>query len=307
MSIYDSRLLITGSSGYIGENLYFFLKKTGFKNIVLIDKKIKKKICNQFKIDLSKKKTVKNFFKNNKFDYIIHLAAISNIKSFKKNYKKKIKYNLLITKNIIESINYKTKFIISSSAAVYGYPKKNKINEKTISNPINSYGISKKITENYLKKKDNFIIFRFFNVIGTLTNNFDYNNSFSQKIFYKHKKKINKIDIFSRVNNNKILFPERDFIHIYDICRILMFSIIHFKKFKNLIINCGSGKKISIMHMVKKFESHFNYKFIYKFKNLAEDEILSICSDNKKLLNKIKNNLKFTSLDKIVTNYYFKL
>ena len=185
MSIYDSRLLITGSSGYIGENLYFFLKKTGFKNIVLIDKKIKKKICNQFKIDLSKKKTV----------------------------------------------------IISSSAAVYGYPKKNKINEKTISNPINSYGISKKITENYLKKKDNFIIFRFFNVIGTLTNNFDYNNSFSQKIFYKHKKKINKIDIFSRVNNNKILFPERDFIHIYDICRILMFSIIHFKKFKNLIIN----------------------------------------------------------------------
>ena len=25
MSIYDSRLLITGSSGYIGENLYFFL------------------------------------------------------------------------------------------------------------------------------------------------------------------------------------------------------------------------------------------------------------------------------------------
>ena len=43
MSIYDSRLLITGSSGYIGENLYFFLKKTGFKNIVLIDKKNKKK------------------------------------------------------------------------------------------------------------------------------------------------------------------------------------------------------------------------------------------------------------------------
>ena len=43
MSIYDSRLLITGSSGYIGENLYFFLKKTGFKNIVLIEKKIKKK------------------------------------------------------------------------------------------------------------------------------------------------------------------------------------------------------------------------------------------------------------------------
>ena len=56
MSIYDSKLLITGSSGYIGENLYFFLKKIGFKNITLIDKIIKKKISNQFKIDLSKKK-----------------------------------------------------------------------------------------------------------------------------------------------------------------------------------------------------------------------------------------------------------
>ena len=307
MSIYDSKLLITGSSGYIGENLYFFLKKIGFKNITLIDKKIKKKISNQFKIDLSKKKIVKNFFKNNKFDYIIHLAAISNIRSFKKNYKKKINYNLLITKNIFESINYKTKFIIASSAAVYGYPKKNKINEKTILKPINNYGISKKITEDYLKKKDNFVIFRFFNVIGTLTNNYSYNNSFSQKIFYKHKKKINKIDIFLKANNNKILFPERDFIHIYDICKILMFSIIHFKKFKNLTINCGIGKKISIMQMVKKFESHFNYKFIYKFKNLAEDEILSICSDNKKLLNIIKNNLKFKSFDKILSNYYFKL
>ena len=70
MSIYDSRLLITGSSGYIGENLYFFLKKTGFKNIVLIDKKIKKKISNQFKIDLSKKKTVKNILNLNNFIFM---------------------------------------------------------------------------------------------------------------------------------------------------------------------------------------------------------------------------------------------
>ena len=72
------RILITGSNGLIGKEIFKYLKK---KNIVFgLDK---------HNIDLSDEKIVKDFFrKNNKFDYLINLHG-ANEHIEKKNKKKK--------------------------------------------------------------------------------------------------------------------------------------------------------------------------------------------------------------------------
>ena len=73
---------ITGHTGVLGSEL---IKKN--KKIRFI----------KFKGDISNKKNIQNWFQNNKFDIIIHLAAIVPTKIVKKNYKlaNKINYQCL--------------------------------------------------------------------------------------------------------------------------------------------------------------------------------------------------------------------
>ena len=49
-----------------------------------INSKLKKRI-NFFKVDLTKKKEVNNFFKKKNFDIIVHLAAYSGVQEFNNN------------------------------------------------------------------------------------------------------------------------------------------------------------------------------------------------------------------------------
>ena len=77
--------------------------------------------------DIRKKKQVNFWIQNNKFDSIIHLAAIVPIKNVNKNRKKAKEVNFLGTKNIINAIK-KTVirwFFFSYKTHVYKSKKKN--------------------------------------------------------------------------------------------------------------------------------------------------------------------------------------
>ena len=83
---------ITGSTGILGKNLIYFLKK---------NKKFK---INQFLDDISNNKKINNWINKNQFDIIVHLAAIVPTKKVNKNYKEAKKINVDGTKNLINSI-----------------------------------------------------------------------------------------------------------------------------------------------------------------------------------------------------------
>ena len=232
----NRKILITGGAGYIGQNLVNFFLKNKMQIYVIdnlststsINDKIKKKI-NFYKIDLTKEEQVKNFFKNKSFDLIIHLAAFSGVEEFNKNVIKSFNNNVLSTKNLVRFAfeKPKTKLIFASSAAVYGKVSRNKITEFKSKKPVNYYGLSKlvceNIIENYLKnKKNNYAILRFFNVVGSIVN-FKIKkkvNALFDIIFNNIKNKKYKININGRNFNTKDGTPERDFIHISELCKI---------------------------------------------------------------------------------------
>ena len=104
------KILITGSSGYIGKILAKKLSKK--YTTYLIDKIKQDKEKNFYHIDLKDKKKLNEFFRNNKVDIIIHLAS----EIFDANENIIYENNTSCAENIISSAkNFKIKQIIFTS------------------------------------------------------------------------------------------------------------------------------------------------------------------------------------------------
>ena len=315
----NKKILITGGAGYIGHNLIVFFLKKKYKIYVLdnlltsklIHSKVKKEV-NFFKIDLANESKVKSFFKNKNFDLIIHLAAFSGVKEFNKNILKYFNNNVLATKNLVKYGFEKptTNLIFASSAAVYGKVLKNKVSEKTECNPANYYGLSKLTCEKIINselegKKNNYAILRYFNVVGSI-HNFKVIkkiNSLFDKVYYSIKKKNYKININGSSNDTKDGTPERDFIHMHDLCNIHNKIYGYLKKNKKIILNCGSGKRYSVLEVIRAFEKKIKRKFYITYKITNPDETQTICSDNSLLKELFRQDVTKKKIYSLIKNY----
>ena len=169
-------ILITGGAGYIGSHTNKALHKAGYDTVVVDD------LCKGYENfvkwgNLEKYNTGSNdlreVFEKYDIDAVMHFAAFISVgesvefpqKYFKNNYKNTL--NLL---QIMREFNV-DKFILSSTAAVYGNPKQIPITEDEDLKPINPYGHSKFITEKALEREAdkgdfNYVSLRYFNAAG---------------------------------------------------------------------------------------------------------------------------------------------
>ena len=317
MAKLNKKILITGGAGYIGKNLTTFFLKKKYK-ISIIDnlstskpfsKKIKKKF-NFYKIDLSNEKKIKNFFKNKYFDLIIHLAAFSGVQEFNKNILKSFNNNVLATKNLIKFAfkRKKTKLIFASSAAVYGKVSKKKVSEINNCRPANYYGLSKLACENIITqglKKNNYAILRYFNVVGSIVN-FKIEkkiNSLMDIISKQIKKEKYKININGKGYDTEDGTPERDFIHIKDLCKVHEKTYQYLSKNKNVTLNCGSGTRYSVLKVVKAFENKIKKKFKITYKITNPDETKTICADVNQLNSLLKMRIENNKIINLIKEY----
>jgi len=98
------KCLISGISGFVGKYLADFLTKknyevSGFDRRGSVIPKV-----NISKIDILDKEAVKNFIKEIKPDYIIHLAAQSSVKKSWDNPEETITINVEGTRNLLEGV-----------------------------------------------------------------------------------------------------------------------------------------------------------------------------------------------------------
>tara|TARA_B110000483_G_scaffold185425_1_gene219352 strand:+ start:6927 stop:7910 length:984 start_codon:yes stop_codon:yes gene_type:complete len=313
-------ILITGATGLIASNLVKKLAKLKYKKILLLDnfsssrKEVLKKIKNNYKfykINLTNKKKVEKVFKENNIKLIIHLAAFADAaKSF--NMKKTFIFNNVnSTQNLIFFANkYKVyNFIFSSTAAVYGNPKfKKKINEKTKCSPINPYGYSKMVSEkdivnnSQLNKKFNFLIFRFFNVVGKIMSN-KYHKNKSKNLFDVILNKIKKKTTLKIYGNDFKTIDGtaiRDFIHVDDLCNALIHSINFLdKKKRNMILNLGYGKGYTVLNIIKTFNQLLKNKIKFVFFDKRKGDPVKSIADITKINTQFKWNVKYSNINKL--------
>ena len=150
------KILVTGGSGYFGENLLSKLLYNNYTcsslDVNVPDDKLINKI-KFFKYDIRNKEKIFNASKN--VDVIIHCVAQVPLAKKKKLFES---VNYQGTKNILEAAYYNkcNHFIYVSSSAVFGVPQSNPVNETSPTFPKEDYGKAKldgeKLTHEYSKK-----------------------------------------------------------------------------------------------------------------------------------------------------------
>lgn len=257
----NKKILIVGSSGFIGHNLVLgLLNQNSNKNnkiygTDIIKARIKDKNYFFKKIDLYNNK--KNFFTNIKFDYIINLAGIPSPVDYKKKPLETIFLNYDLSKKLLmRSLKDKSQFIYFSSSEIYGDPDYKNIPTKENYNgnvsPVSDrsvYDESKRmgetITNLYKNKfKVKCKIIRPFNFYGQFMNK---NDQRSISKFFNSAKKNLDITVYG---NGK---QTRTYCNIKDAIIIILHIIF---KGKNFIYNVASdANEISAYNLAKMIKS----------------------------------------------------
>ncbi len=151
----NTKILVTGASGYVGAKIYQDLKDIGFE--VVGTYYTQKLFVDLVKCDITNRDEVKQLFSAHKPDIVIHSAANPSNSSAEKDPKSANNLNVTATEYLVnESRKTNTKFIFISTFAAY--------------NATGVYGQSKLTAEKIVSLLSKYIILRPSLIIGLSPN-----------------------------------------------------------------------------------------------------------------------------------------
>ncbi len=284
--MHEDKFLVTGGAGFIGFHLCKKLLASG-KEVIIVDnfsdyydvslKKDRIKQIPSAKVyvgDISNYEFMKNIFKENKINKVVHLAAQAGVRYSIKNPFEYEKSNNFGTLNIFElsKISGISEIIYASSSSVYGGNQKLPFSvDDDVSNQVSLYAATKRYNELLARVYYNLygiksIGLRFFTVYGSWGR--------PDMSYFKFMEKYrlgNEIKIY---NNGDHL---RDFTHIDDVVLGLLQSI---KKEKECeIYNLGNSKPIKLITFIETLESISGVKFKKNFVEMQKGDMHSTFAD----------------------------
>jgi len=232
------RILVTGSSGYIGQHLI-------------------KKLKDYFEVDgldynpapsttILQNINELNSCIDKEYDVVIHLAALVNVGESVLEPINYYETNISGTKNILKNIKFKN-FVFASTGAA-----------EQLTSP---YGLSKKVAEDIITKfckdmKKEFTIFRFYNVIGQD----GYSPTNPDGLFFNlvNAIKTGEFNLYGNDYNTTDGTCVRDYVHVNEIVNSLIHSITCPS---NQIENLGHGKGHTVNEIIEIFKNVNNVNF----------------------------------------------
>jgi len=260
-------ILVCGGAGYIGSNMTAMLAAHGYEPVVFdnLSKGHKSAIeGSEFvKGDLADYQLLVKTLRKYNIEAVMHFAAFIEVGESMADPLKYYRNNFCATQNLLsamETVGVR-KFIFSSTAAVYGIPKKMPITENSPTEPINPYGQTKLAVEkmcHYQSQtgKLTFAALRYFNACGAGNN---------ASLGEDHRPESHLIPLIIQAAMGKrpeikiygtdYTTPDgtciRDYIHMDDLCRAHLLALNKLDQNRELICNLGNQRGHSIREVIE--------------------------------------------------------
>ena len=275
MKLGGKKILVTGSSGFVGKGLVEELKRQDADVLTLTDHDGRR-------IDIRDQQRVEaiiNKIRNIDIDIVYHLAAITSVPFSFENPGETYDVNVLGTLNILELCrSCNADKIVFASSYVYGQPQYLPIDEKHPLQPTNPYARSKILGEELCRAYNTdfgvkCIILRPFNIYGVgQSKNFLIPSIIAQLRY-------GKIEL-------KDPEPKRDFIYISDVIDAYIKAGEFNGDFD--VFNIGYGKSYSVKEIVDKIIYLYGKDVKVKYSGeRRKNEIMDTIADVKKAKEKV--------------------
>lgn len=295
MLMKNQTILITGGAGFIGSNLANYLSKNN--KVIIVDDLSMGRLSNLVEEDnidvhihsITDYIFLDTIFKQYKFDYIFHMAAVASVAD---SIKRPLQTHEINSNSVIHILELIKKYqpelkriIFASSAAVYGnlpdLPKR----ETSDILPATPYAIDKFSSESYLLNYGNSCgvkasAARFFNVFGENQNPSSPYSGVLSILMDKLKKQLSgRQAVFTCFGDGN---QTRDFIYIRDVINALVL-IAENEKSIGEFYNIGYGKPTSLLEIIELMEEVTNQKIELKYQEERMGDIKYSYCDNQKL------------------------
>ena len=298
------KILVTGGAGYIGSHIVLELCDSGFEVIVFDDLSLgfRENVDQRAELYIGStlnREDLDDVLSKN-IDAVIHLAAWKAAGESMDNPFKYTQNNIIGTLNVLSSMTeYGVhKFILSSTAAVYGYPQYLPIDENHPLDPINYYGYTKLVIEQNLKwfselKGLRYACLRYFNAAGYdldgRVRNKEKNPQNLLPIVMEVAIGVRKqMEVFGDDYNTPDGTGIRDYIHVNDLALAHISALNYLvEKDENLSVNLANGVGYSVLDVIRMAEKvtqkNISYEIVgRRFGDPAE--LTAISMQAKKLL-----------------------
>lgn len=320
------KVLVTGCCGYIGSHTCVELLENGYEVVGLdnfsnskkevLDRihQITSKTISFYEGDMLDEELLTKIFETEKPECVIDFAAY---KAVGESVQKPIEYytnnvsSVLTLLRVMKKENVKS-FVFSSSATVYGTPKRVPIEETDpTGNTTNPYGTSKlfveKILSDVAKSDDTWriCILRYFNPIGAHKSGLLFEDpkgipaNLMPYMIKVATKELECLNVFGNDYDTKDGTGVRDYIHVVDL------AIGHIKALEKLsrsdsglwIYNLGTGTGYSVLDLIHTFEKVNHVKIPYRITERRAGDIAECYSNPSKAREELGFTCQYTLED----------
>jgi UDP-glucose 4-epimerase len=293
------RVLVVGGAGYIGSHMCKLLAEFGHEVVVCDNLSTGHQEAVRWgqliHCQLSDTVALTRLFSRSSFDAVMHFAASSIVSDSLTDPLRYYRNNVSDTICLLQAMNEHgiDKFVFSSTAAVYGQPKQDVIDETHICLPITPYGKSKLFVEQILNDLTHAhrlraVSLRYFNAAGA---------DFGGEIGESHDPETHLIPrVLRMAAGDPIKFgifgtdyatPDgtciRDFVHVNDLCAAHLRALEFLGRHSGFhAFNLGNGRGYSVRQIVSAAEEVLGRKLnIPEYDRRSGDPSILVASSEK--------------------------
>ena len=302
-------ILLTGGAGYIGSHTALELLNQGYevviadnfynscpKSIERVEELTGKKI-KFYEIDVCDAVALNRLFDENIIDAVVHFAGYKAVGESVAKPEMYYSNNLNSTIVLLEAMKAHgcNNIVFSSSATVYGIPKKVPLDETMPTGCTNPYGWTKLMNEQILTDISNanpdlsVVLLRYFNPIGAHKsgrigeNPNGIPNNLMPYITQVAVGKLDHLNVFGNDYNTPDGTGVRDYIHVVDLALGHLAAIKYAENHKGTeIFNLGTGNGYSVLDLVNAFEKVNGIRIKYEIAPRRPGDVAECYADPKK-------------------------